>query len=59
MSGTVFSTIIIILAVVMAVLAVVLPIGYMRDLIMVTRFFEASLPVLAAGALVKYLCCCK
>ena len=29
----------------------------MPHIVFVTRFFESMLPVLAVGALIKYLCC--
>lgn len=60
-----FSVIIIIIAL---ALAVFITVGHKENLgyiLYVTRFFEVMLPILAAGALIKYLafghhqsCCC-
>ena len=44
------------LAVVLAVLAVALPAESIHLVILISRFFEVMLPILAVGALFKYLC---
>ncbi len=56
--GKVFATVIVIMALVLAVLASVWPQERLADIIYVSRFFDVMLPVLGVGALIKYLCCC-
>lgn len=46
------------IALIMAILSVTLPLQWMGQLILVTRFFEVMIPVLAVGALLKYLSGC-
>lgn len=43
-------------AVVLAILVTVWPHERMTEILYATRFFEVMLPVLAVGALIKYLC---
>ena len=43
-------------AIALAVLVTVWPHERMTEILYATRFFEVMLPVLAVGALVKYLC---
>jgi hypothetical protein len=50
-----WSTLIVIIALIIAVLSVILPPGRILDVIYVTRFFDIMLPILATGALIKYL----
>ena len=45
------------LAIIVAVLVNMLPKEQMVYLVNVTRFFEIMIPILAVGALFKYLCC--
>jgi len=52
----IFATIAI--ALILAVLVSVWPQERLTDVIYVSRFFDVMLPVLAVGALIKYLCCC-
>ena len=52
----VFVTAIILIAVVVGVLALTLPRDVLIRLIMFRDFFDMTLPILAFGALVKYLC---
>lgn len=47
------------LAVLMGVLVLVLPQEHLDILVLVSRFFEAMIPILAVGALVKYLFSCS
>lgn len=54
----IFTMVVIGLAVVLGVLAAVLPPERIEDLFIVSKFFEVMIPVLAAGALIKYLCSC-
>lgn len=43
-------------AIILAVLVSVWPHERMTEILYATRFFEVMLPVLAVGALIKYLC---
>lgn len=52
-----FTYIIFALAVIAAVLSVTMPLESMNALVLFSRFFEVMIPILAVGALVKYLCC--
>ncbi len=54
----IWAIIVIIVAIIIAILATVWPQDRLTDIIYVTRFFDVMLPVLAVGALVKYLCGC-
>tara|TARA_B110000459_G_C16609733_1_gene495487 strand:+ start:680 stop:877 length:198 start_codon:yes stop_codon:yes gene_type:complete len=45
------------LALLVAIAATLLPQDKIVYLINITRFFEVMIPILAVGALVKYLCC--
>ena len=51
----VFMIVVIVIALLLAVLATVWPQDRLADVIVVSRFFDVMLPVLAVGALVKYL----
>ena len=51
----IFGLVVIIVAVLMAVLVSVMPVSRLHDVILLTRFFEAMLPILGVGALVKYI----
>jgi len=51
----IFVTLIILIAFVLAILVAVLPSHMLNFAIEVTHFFEVMLPILAVGALVKYL----
>lgn len=56
----VFAALVILIAVVLALVASFWPQDRLADIIYVSRFFDIMLPVLATGALIKYLCkCCK
>lgn len=54
-----FTHLLVIIAVVLAVLAVALPGKHVGIVIAVENFFEIMIPVLAVGALLKFLYCCK
>ncbi len=43
-------------AIVLGILVTVWPHERMTEILYATRFFEVMLPVLAVGALIKYLC---
>jgi hypothetical protein len=53
-----FVTLIIIIAVAVGLFALVLPRDQLIKLIIFRDFFDVTLPILAFGALVKYLCTC-
>ena len=46
------------IALLVAILATILPPAQLQVLSFVSRFFEIMIPFLAVGALVKYLCGC-
>ncbi len=54
----IFVALIILIAVVVGVLALALPRDQLIRLIVFRDFFDVTLPILAFGALVKYLCTC-
>jgi hypothetical protein len=62
MCGKFLAIIAIVVAVVLAALASFLPATQIDYVIAVSRFFDIMIPVLAVGALIKYLCkrssCC-
>ncbi|MGB6977533.1 MAG: hypothetical protein WBE18_08810 [Gammaproteobacteria bacterium] len=51
-----WNALIILIAIIIAALAVVLTQGRLITVVYLTRFFDVMLPILAAGALIKYLC---
>lgn len=53
-----FCTIVVLVAVVMGLLAVFMPAAPQPYVAMIMKFFEVMIPVLAVGALLKYICCC-
>lgn len=55
----VFVTLIILTALIVGGLALTLPREEIVKLIIFRDFFDVSLPILAFGALVKYLCTCR
>ncbi len=55
MSAKVFGIIIIVLAVVMGILASVVPVSHIMNVLLVMKFFNAMIPILAVGALIKYV----
>lgn len=58
MCGKIFTIVIVLIAVIMALLAIFLPPQHIEYLIVVSKFFDVMLPILAVGALLKYLCRC-
>lgn len=46
------------LAVLLGILAVSMPMDWLGPVMFFSRFFEVMIPVLAVGALLKYLWCC-
>lgn len=59
MCKTIVAALTIIVAVIIAALAVTLSPDKLGFVILLSRFFEVMLPVLAVGALIKYLCTCS
>ena len=58
MSGKVFAIVVVLLAVVVGILACVMPISHIMSILIIMKFFNAMLPILGVGALVKYIMCC-
>ena len=54
----IFVSLIILIAIAVGVLAITLPRDALIRLIVFRDFFDITLPILAFGALVKYLCSC-
>lgn len=54
----IFVTLIIIVAILVGLFALVLPRDQLIRLIIFRDFFDVTLPILAFGALIKYLCTC-
>jgi hypothetical protein len=55
----IWAIIIVVIALIVAILASVWPQDRLSDIIYITRFFDVTLPILAFGALIKYLLCCR
>lgn len=51
--------VVVVFALIIAVLAVVLPQTSLRPIFVITTFFDVMIPILAVGALIKYIACCK
>lgn len=58
MCGKIFTVVIILIAVVLAVLGSALAPEHIDYIIIISKFFDIMLPILAVGALIKYLCRC-
>jgi hypothetical protein len=56
MCNIVLATVFIVIALLLAILASILPQDKLVTVIYISRFFDIMLPVLAVGALIKYLC---
>ncbi len=56
MCGKIYTWVAVIIAVVLAILAVLLPVERLHDFILIMRFFETMIPVLGVAALIKYIC---
>jgi hypothetical protein len=54
----IFIALIVIVGVLVGILALALPRDQIVHLIVFRDFFDVSLPILAFGALIKYLCSC-
>lgn len=55
----IFVALIILIAVAVGIFALVLPRDQLVRLIIFRDFFDVTLPILAFGALIKYLCTCS
>lgn len=55
MSHRIFATVVIIIALVLAIAATIMPPEKLASIIYVSRFFDVMLPILAVGALIKYI----
>lgn len=53
-----FVTLVVLVGILVGALALVLPRDQIVHLIVFRDFFDVSLPILAFGALIKYLCTC-
>jgi hypothetical protein len=58
MCGKIFTVAIVVVAILMALLAIFMPPEHIEYLIVISKFFDVMLPILAVGALLKYLCRC-
>lgn len=56
MCGRIFAIIFILIALLLAIFAFILPQEKLAAIIYISHFFDIMLPVLAVGALIKYLC---
>ena len=54
-----FVALVVVIAVAVGVFALVLPRDQLVRLIIFRDFFDVTLPILAFGALIKYLCTCS
>jgi len=54
----IFVGLIILIAVIVGILALALPREQLIQLVVFRDFFDVALPILAFGALIKYLCTC-
>jgi hypothetical protein len=57
MSGKVFSITVVIIAVLIGILVCVVPMTSIMSVLLVMKFFQAMIPVLGVGALLKYILC--
>ncbi len=55
----IFVGLVVLIAVAVGIFALILPRDQLVRLIIFRDFFDVTLPILAFGALIKYLCCCK
>jgi len=56
MLGKLFILVVIAIALILAILGTFWPNKLLIDVLYLSRFFDLMLPILAAGALFKYLC---
>ena len=58
MCRKIFSLLVVLFALIVAVLVSVVPEAHLANLVYVSRFIEVMIPILGAGALIKYLFSC-
>lgn len=59
MCNRTYAGLFVLIALVLAIFALFASQSMLVHVIYVTRFFDVMIPVLAVGALIKYLWCCK
>lgn len=59
MCSKILAILFILIALILAILASILPQDKLVSIVYISRFFDVMLPVLAVGALIKYLCVYK
>lgn len=59
MCGRVLAVVFLVLALIMGIAVSVLPQEQLVSLVYVSRFIEVMIPILAVGALIKYLFSCR
>ena len=59
MCGKIFAIVMLVIALLLAIFASVLPQEKLTSIIYFTRFFEVMIPVLAVAGLIKYLFSCS
>jgi hypothetical protein len=57
MCRKIYAGVVIVVAIALAVLAMNMSIDNVDNVMRVMKFFDAMIPVLAVGALIKYICC--
>lgn len=55
MAHKIYCIVVIVLAILMGILASVLPSERLADLVLISKFFLSMIPVLVVGGLIKYL----
>ena len=59
MCSKIFGGVVVLVSVILAVLVNTISIDSVDSVMMIMKFFEAMIPVLGVGALIKYVCCSK
>ncbi len=59
MCGRVLAIVFLVLAIIMGIAVSILPQDQLVGLVYVSRFIEVMIPILAVGALIKYLFSCR
>lgn len=57
MCSRIFTIVVIAIALILAIAATVMPPEKLASIIYISRFFDVMLPILAVGALIKYIAC--
>lgn len=58
MCSKILAIVFILIAIILAILGITLPPDHIDWVITISKFFDIMLPILAVGALLKYLCPC-